>query len=73
MMKLVYALIVIVNGLPVNTDGVYFENPEVCNTHAYRTEKGVAGENRAWDSTAVNIQAYCLPRLVPEKDQTLDK
>ena len=72
-MKLVFALVVIINSMPNNTDGMYFDTPEACNKIAFQTEKGVAGENAAWVTPVANIKAYCEPRLVPKNAQTFDK
>jgi len=72
-MKLVFALVVLINNLPKNTDGMYFETPEGCNKFAFQTEKGVAGENQSWTTSGVAIRAYCEPRLVDKNAQTFDK
>jgi len=72
-MKLVFALVVVINGLPNNTDGMYFDFAEVCNTIAFQTEKGFAGEGKSWSSPSANIKAYCEPRLVDKNAQTFDK
>lgn len=71
-MKLVYALIVMINNLPNNTEGMYFDKAESCNQVAFHTEKGYAGENQSWKTAGVNIKAYCEPRLVDKKSQTFD-
>lgn len=72
-MKLIFALVVIINGLPNNTDGMYFDTAESCNKIAFQTEKGIAGENQAWKSNVATIQAYCEPRLVDRSAATYDK
>lgn len=72
-MKLVFALVVIINTLPKNTDGMYFETAESCNQIAFQTEKGIAGENQQWTTPVANIKAYCEPRLVDKSAQTFDK
>lgn len=72
-MKLVFALVVIINSMPHNTDGMYFDTAEACNKIAFQTEKGVAGENAAWTSPVANIKAFCEPRLVDKNAQTFDK
>lgn len=71
-MKLVFALVVMINNLPNNTDGMYFATAQSCNQIAYVTEKGVAGENQSWSTQGVNIKAYCEPRLVPKNAQTFE-
>jgi|11_taG_2_1085331.scaffolds.fasta_scaffold00573_13 hypothetical protein len=68
-MKLVFALIVLVNNLPNNTDGMYFVNASDCNQMAFETETGYAGSgpdgtSKSWKSNGVNIRAYCEPRMV---------
>jgi len=72
-MKLVFALVVIINNVPNNTDGMYFDTAEACNQIAFQTEKGIAGENKMWTSPVANIKAYCEPRLVNKSAQTFDK
>lgn len=72
-MKLVFALVVLINNLPNNTDGMYFETAEACNQTAFKTEKGVAGESQSWSTSGVGIRAYCEPRLVDKNAQTFDK
>lgn len=72
-MKLVFALVVLINNLPNNTDGMYFETAEGCNRIAFQTEKGVAGDNHSWSTSGVGIRAYCEPRLVDKNAQTFDK
>lgn len=71
-MKLVFALVVLINNLPNNTDGMYFQNAADCNRKAFETETGFAGSGpdgavKSWKSNGVNIRAYCEPRLV-DKD-----
>lgn len=68
-MKIVFALVVLINGLPKNTDGMYFADAERCNQLAYETETGYAGagpdgSTKAWKSSGFTIKAYCEPRLV---------
>lgn len=73
-MKLVFALIVMINQLPKNTDGMYFLNAEDCNKVAYETEAGYAGETengkQQWKSPGYTIKAYCEPRLVDKNART---
>ena len=57
-MKLVFALVVLINQLPNNTDGMYFETAAACNTIAFQTEKGFAGEGKSWSTQNVSIKAY---------------
>ena len=71
-MKLVFALVVLINQLPNNTEGMYFETAEACNQIAYKTEKGYAGETSSWTTQNVNIKSYCEPRLVSKKEETYD-
>jgi len=71
-MKLVFALVVLINQLPKNTDGMYFETAAACNTIAFQTEKGFAGEGKSWSTPNVSIKAYCEPRLVDKKVETFD-
>ena len=71
-MKLVFALVVLVNNLPSNTDDMYFATAQSCNQIAYVTEKGVAGDNQSWSTQGVNIKAYCVPRLVPKNATTFE-
>ena len=71
-MKLVFALVVLVNNLPMNTDNMYFVEAEACNQTAFQTEKGYAGENQSWSTQNVSIKAYCVPRLVSKKSETFD-
>ncbi len=68
-MKLVFALVVLVNNLPNNTDGMYFDKAEDCNQIAFQTESGYAGNGpdgstKQWKSPAITIKAYCEPRMV---------
>ena len=72
-MKLVFALVVLINSMPNNTDGMYFETAKACNQIAYQTEKGIAGDQAMWTSPAANIKAYCEPRLVNKNAQTFDQ
>ena len=74
-MKLVFALVVLINQLPKNTDGMYFLKAEDCNQAAFQTESGYAGNGpdgttKQWKSPGYTIKAYCEPRLVDEKAET---
>ena len=69
-MKLVFALVVLVNNLPMNTDHMYFVEAESCNQIAFQTQEGYAGENKRWSTSGVRIKAYCEPRLVDKKAET---
>jgi len=73
-MKLVFALVVIINNLPNNTDGMYFHSAEACNTMAFQTESGFAGSDeegkvKQWKSQGINIKAYCEPRMVEKSER----
>lgn len=73
-MKLVFALVVLINNLPNNSDGMYFQNAADCNKVAFQTESGFAGQGEngqsaAWKSNGINIRAYCEPRLVDKSQQ----
>ena len=67
-MKLVFALIVLVNDVP--QDPVLFTDVKMCNTMALVTEQGVASESITHKSQGNRIEAYCVPRVV-EKDRTV--
>jgi hypothetical protein len=67
-MKLVFALLVLVNDVP--QDPILFNNIQACNQIAFSTEKGVAGDTASWSSQGNRIEAYCVPRVV-EKSRTV--
>jgi len=67
-MKLVFALLVLVNDVP--QDPILFDNIQACNQIAFSTEKGVASETSLWSSQGNRLEAFCVPRVV-EKDRTV--
>lgn len=71
-MKLVFALIVILNGNPQDTTGMYFMSAEACNQMAFRTEKGIVSEKLTWSSNKNVLHSYCVPRRVPVDAETYD-
>jgi hypothetical protein len=66
-MKLVFALLVLVNDVP--QDPVLFSDVKMCNTMALVTEQGVASAI-SHKSQGNRIEAYCVPKVV-EKDRTV--
>jgi hypothetical protein len=72
-MKLVFALVLLINNAPSNTDGMYFDTAEACNTVAFQTEKGYAGEGKSWTTSGINIRAYCEPKIVDDRAETFDQ
>ncbi len=67
-MKLVFALLVLVNDVP--QDPILFADVKMCNTVALVTEQGVASDNISQKSQGNRLEAYCVPRVV-EKDRTV--
>lgn len=67
-MKLVFTLVVLINNVP-SSESVYFNSAESCNTMAFQTESGFAGNDgegktKQWKSAGTNIRAYCKPVMV---------
>ena len=63
-MRLVFLLMVIVDGETVSTNDMLFESVYRCNQFANAIERGEQGPNQRHYLYQENITAYCLPKTV---------
>lgn len=70
-MVMAFLLIVVIDGLPEPTDGMYFRDITRCNYFSREIERGRRGLSRIYVGQQ-NITAYCTPRMVPEGTQFWD-
>ena len=70
-MLMVFLLMVLVDGEPEPTAGMYFGNIDRCNFFADKIERGHYTPGRYYRGQ-YNISAYCTPRMVPQETKLWD-
>lgn len=71
-MKLVFLLVVVVNGETLPNTGHYFHNIYACNGIARSVEIGSVSPNDRRTKNQQRVTAYCIPERVPEDTPALN-
>ena len=71
-MKLVFLLVVVVNGEPLPNEGHYFHNVYACNGFARSIEIGSVSPNDRRTKNQQRVTAYCVPRRVTKNTPAIN-